>query len=133
MRPKLLSLLTASALALVGCSSSEPTETVAVTPSESPVGKVSAELELSDEPPTTYSQDLGLAPEEFGFAVYADNQARFNTYSGPQDRISIKDSVEALREYCDHDEPFDLHDDQKLNQSMEKMVKDADTCAKIEQ
>jgi len=133
MRPKFLALLTVSVFALVSCGSNEASETVAVPPSASPVGKVSAELELSDEPPTTYSQDLGLAPEEFGFAVYADNQARFNTYSGPQDRISIKDSVEALRDYCDHDEPFDLHDDQSLNESMEKVVKDEDTCAKIEQ
>lgn len=124
MRPTTLTALAACALMLVGCSATQPAPEPAETPSAS---AVSVERELSDEPPTVYSDDLGISLEEYAFAKFADTQAMMNTHSGPAERIGIRESVEALHTFCEHDEPFKLHDDDVLNEMMSDEA-DALTC-----
>lgn len=127
MRPKLIALIAASAVALVGCTAVETSADIQIEPSAT--AKPVVETEIADEPigvVADYSE-LGISPEEYAFTIYAHGQIAGSKVELP----NIPEVVDALHNYCDDGEPFDISNERDINESLTK-VADAQACNEIE-
>lgn len=112
MRPKIISLLAVSALALVGCSSAGPsteTEATAQAAQASPSSTVTA----TPKPSKTANPN---AQVEKQFAEFAVSRAAAH---GVSDVPKAKDTVKALHAFCEDDEKIEVSNAQVLNENLE--------------
>ncbi|WP_404285438.1 hypothetical protein [Glutamicibacter arilaitensis] len=142
MRPKLIALLAASAIALVGCASAEPsvdpTATVAVDTAKEalegaepgtvydPVTKQTMSMdEYAALPAQTPEVDeAGIVEERF--ADFAEDRADAHGVKKP-DR---KKAIDALHAFCDDGKPFKISTSKVLNDNLE-IGADQSTCQAI--
>ncbi|HJX78554.1 hypothetical protein [Glutamicibacter sp.] len=130
MRPKLIALLAVSAVALVGCSagepSGEPTATATVTASPEPVSGPTP----TDLPPGVEAHEVPAEKVEFvenQFADFAELRAQVHGAETPNpDQV-----IDALHEFCEAGEPFDVSATQDLNKNLDAIAPDA-YCERLE-
>ncbi|QDY64883.1 hypothetical protein FQA45_00340 [Glutamicibacter halophytocola] len=108
MRPKFLSLLAVSVLALVGCSAAEP----AKAPESSPAAVV------SDSPKPTLKKTETANPNavvEEKFAKFAVLRAEMN---GVKKAPKSSDTIEALYDLCESGKPINVSSSEDLNRNL---------------
>jgi len=123
MRPKLFALLSVTTLALASCGASEPTETVAVTPSASAAG---AELRPTGIEDITLDMDPVLK-EETAFVFVAQKLASLYGAQEPDP----EELIDSLHAFCDSGEPMAVISDDMVNESLEQTATNS-TCEKVQ-
>lgn len=110
MRPKIISLLAVSAVALVGCASAEP----ATTPDASvSVVQESPSAEPTSKPKSTVNPNAQIEKQ---FAEFAELRAATH---GVSEAPSAKDSTKALHAYCEDGKRIKVSESQVLNKNLE--------------
>lgn len=110
MRPKLLSLLAVSALALAGCGTVEQTPShpsKTVVPSSSPSPKT---VKASEDASPSFSK------AENNFVIFAETRAE---NLGITDLPSTKKIVQQFNQFCDADKQIKISKIEDLNTNME--------------
>ena len=120
MRPKFLALLAVSAIALVGCSSTEPT----VEPTQTPVKATQAP---SSPSPKAVKKVNPNAQVEQQFADFAELRAGVHAQGKSPDR---KATIKALHAFCEDGKPFKVSKVQPLNENLEVIAEDT-YCEKL--
>lgn len=124
MRPKLISLLVVSAVALVGCSagepSVEPTVTVTVT-AEDPAAELIEDANYEDPTKTVeYAEDL--------FVTTAKIRSKsLDVSEPPKDKV-----ISSLHKYCEGGAPINLSASDEYNEVMESMA-DSAACPRLDE
>lgn len=151
MRPKLIALIAVSAVALVGCSTGEPSVAPTVTVTASPsvvmepektptqitkvVDPVTGESILMDangyeimptEDPALVEIDRVESVEQ-GFADFAETRASVYAVKIPN-RAKV---IESLHKFCESDESIKVSSTQELNENLE-IIAERSTCAELD-
>lgn len=142
MRPKLLALLTVSALSLVGCSAAETTSGQPATASQSAVesAKAKAEHVYEDGSYDIYDAQTGktIRMDKNGFEVRKPELVKVEDIESefislvetrapahavteiPSDKVLVK----SFHEYCEDGSPMDFSSVEPLNDNVEKLSED---------
>lgn len=124
MRPKLLSLLAVSAIALVGCSAAESApaapsiNSAAATPTASASGNDESDPSKHLVGSRPYSADMGLSPEEYGFVAHFSSTTAGMDIKKPTEAKVAK----ALHDYCESGKPFNFSNELDLNKNLAKVA-----------
>lgn len=126
MRPKLFSLFAVSALALAGCSGSEPTvqPTATVTVTATPIEPTDEahEQELLDELSSQKSEEeITKAIESSETRFYREARARA-PIAGDHDEVVEAEYAEALNSYCQDGEAITVSGIQEFNEQLESLA-----------
>lgn len=133
MRPKLLSLLAVPALALVGCTSaepsSEPTATVTVTATPSPTKAESKTHKPA--PSSSESYDPGNLQDVAELSFYREARVRA-PIAGDHTEIDQEEYAEALENYCLNGKELSVSEVDEFNAQLADNA-DLKYCPMIEQ
>lgn len=115
MRPKLIALLAASAIALVGCATAEQAQTVPVEPS--PTASASPTSQSVTKKAAVTPAAPALDEGERNFIEFSGMRA---SHTGIADVVSDKELVEQFNDFCDTGKPLEISKVESLNENLEK-------------